>query len=114
MGINDRPDFRKLAINAALTGDNILIPAGLATQGIIVWKLILVVGAATVITFKDGAAAESGGIPLVANGSISLPYDGAPWFTAGSGNAFISNSNGTTVQQSGIIWFTYSPNNIQP
>lgn len=101
--------MQSAVINGALTGDNTLI-FGTPGKGILIWKLILVVGAVTNITFKDGIAGViSGPIPMVANGSITLPFDQIPWFKIGIGAAFVSNSSGTTVQQSGLVLYSLSP-----
>ena len=101
-------------INAALTGDNTIV-AAVPGRAIWVWKMLNVVGAATNLTMKDGAStALTGAMPLVANASIALPFDGQPWFRTSPGNAFIINSSGTTVQQSGNLWYSLAPANVQP
>lgn len=105
----DSPLLTYVAINAALTGDNVIIPA-VAGKAISVWKIIDVVGATTNLTAKDGAAINlTGPMPLVANGSMVLPFDAQPWFKTSPGNAFILNSSATTVQQSGTVGYTLSP-----
>jgi len=108
--VTDGPILLYAPINAALTGDNTIIPA-VAGKAILVWKIMDVVGGATNLTMKDGAGTNlTGAIPLVANGSMVLPFDAQPWFKTSPGNAFIINSSGTTIQQSGMVGYTLSPN----
>ena len=84
-----------------------LLPAvaGVTGQIIRVYKLFLVVGGTTTLTFQDGSTGLSGGLPMVVNGSIVLDMDGQPWFKTSSGNAFnISNSG--NLQVSGTVYYT--------
>lgn len=93
-------------INAALTGDNTLI-AAVAGKSIHVVDLFLVAAGTTNLTFKDGAAALTGAIPMAANGQLILPENpNSEWFaTTNPANAFVLNSSGTTIQISGIIHY---------
>ena len=91
-------------INSTSTGD-ITIVAASAGKEIHVYRLVLVVGAATNLTFKDGASTNlTGAMNMLANGSITLDYDGGSkaWFTTTSGNAFVINQSGT-AQVSGKV-----------
>jgi len=91
--------------NVNSTAATIAAPSGVTGQIIRVYKIFLVVGGATNITFQDGSTALCGALPMLANGAISLPNDGTPWFTTSSGNAFnIANSGGAQV--SGIVYYT--------
>ncbi len=116
MNVNDGPSLSWTPINAnsGAGADNTIV-AGVAGKSILVWKIMLVLGAtASAITVKDGAAtALTGPLSLVANGSMTLPFDAAPWFKTSPGNAFILNS-GAAVQLSGLVGYTFSPANIQP
>src|ERR1700740_2011782 len=81
--------------------------AALQNQFIKVYKLLLVVGGVTDITFQDGSTPQSGPMPLDANGSIVLDIHGSPWYYASPGNALtIVNSGG--VQVSGTLYYTVS------
>lgn len=93
-------------INAALTGDNTLI-AAVPGKTIHVVDMLLVSAGVTNLTFKDGAAAISGPMPMVANGQIVLHENpNSEWFaTTNPANALIVNSSGTTIQLSGIIHY---------
>jgi len=93
-------------INAALTGDNTLITA-VAGKTIHVVDMFLVAAGTTSLTFKDGAAALTGAIPMVANGSLILRENlNSEWFaTTNPANNFVMNSSGVTVQVSGIIHY---------
>src|SRR5258707_15338342 len=105
----DGPQLTFAAINAALTGDNIIVPA-VAGKSILVWKIMDVVGGVKNLTMKDGAGTNlTGAIPMVANGSMVLPFDAQPWFRTSPGNAFIINSSGATIQQSGLVGYTMGP-----
>lgn len=70
-----------------------------------VYKLFLVVGGTSNLTFEDGSTALSGPIPLVANGSVVLDNSGTPWFTTSAGNAFNILNSGS-VQISGTVYYT--------
>lgn len=93
-------------INAALTGDNVLI-AAVPGKLIHVIDLFLVTAGVTNLTFKDGANLLSGAIPMGANSQLILHENpNSEWFaTTNPANAFILNSSGTTIQVSGIIHY---------
>lgn len=98
-----------LALTAAVltsTSSTIAAIAGVAGQIIRVYKLFLVVGGTTNLTFQDGPTALSGAIPLVANGSVTLDMDGQAWFTTSVGNAFNIGNSGSSVQVSGTVYYT--------
>src|SRR5260370_42209197 len=106
MNVNDGPSFLYAPINAALTGDNTIIP-GVAGKAIFVWKIMNVVAGITSLTIKDGAAINlTGAIPMVANGSMTLPFDESPWFKTSPGNGLVINSSGIAVQQSGVVVYS--------
>jgi hypothetical protein len=71
-----------------------------------VYRLFLVFGNTSNITFQDGASnALSGAIPMVANGSITLDLDGQPWFECAVNQSFqIVNSNSVSVN--GCVYTT--------
>jgi hypothetical protein len=92
-------------INFTASGDNTVIAAGGTGRVNRVYRLFLVVGAATSITFKHGATALSGPIPLPANGAITLDFEAEPWFECADNEAFVINSS-AGVQVSGTIYFT--------
>ena len=70
-----------------------------------VYKLFLVTGGTTTITFEDGSTTLAGGLPMVANGSITLDLDGQPWFTCGRANNFTIGNSGN-LQVSGAVYYT--------
>ena len=78
--------------------------AGVLGQTAKVYRLFLVAAGATNLTIKDGATALTGAIALPANGSITLDFDGEPWFTGSPNTNFIINSS-AAVQISGRIYF---------
>ncbi len=92
-------------VNFAALGDNTVIAAGGTGRVNRVYRLFLVVGGATNITFKRGATALSGPIPLSANGAITLDFEAEPWFECADNEAFVINSS-AAVQVSGRIYFT--------
>lgn len=86
------------------TSSAISAPAGISGKVIRVYRLFLVVGGATNLTFEDGSNALCGPLPILANGSIVLDIDGSPWFTTTSGNAFTIANSGS-VQVSGAVYY---------
>lgn len=82
--------------------------AAITGQIIRVYKMFLVVGGTTNLTFQDGTTALSGALPFVANGSIILDNSGTPWFTTSVGNAFNIGNSGSSVQVSGTVYYTAS------
>ncbi|MDO8683964.1 MAG: hypothetical protein Q7N50_10840 [Armatimonadota bacterium] len=94
------------AINFASSGSNTVITAGAGGVTIKVYRLYLVVAAATNLTFVDGVVTD-GAIPLAANEAIVLTFDGEPWFTGAAATAFIISSS-AAVQVSGRIYYIKS------
>ena len=70
-----------------------------------VYKMFLVAATASTITIEDGTTPLCGGLPLAANGSITLDMDGCPWFTT-SMNSPLTLANSGGVQVSGTIYYT--------
>jgi hypothetical protein len=92
------------AIDFTATGDNTLVSAT-ASQTTKVYKLFLIVGAATNLTFKNGASTSlTGAMSFGANGTMTIDFDGEPWFTTSTNTAFILNQSGT-AQVSGRIYY---------
>ncbi len=89
-------------------GGNIAAPAGINGEIIRVYRIMLVLGGTTNITFQDGSTALSGPMPMLANGSFFLPMDGTPHYTTSAGNAFNINSS-AAVEVAGTVWFTILP-----
>ena len=86
------------------TSSTIAAPAGVPGKVLKIYRLFLVVGGTTNITFQDGANAQSGPLPMVANGAKVLDIDGTAWFATSSGNPFnIANSG--SVQVSGTVYY---------
>ena len=101
-------EFLQSVIVSSSAGGNIPAPAGQNGVIIRIYRVMLVLGGTTNITFQDGSTALSGAMPMLANGSFFLPMDGYPHFTTLAGNAFNINSS-TAVQVSGTVWFTILP-----
>lgn len=93
-------------INTAVSGDIIIQPA-VVLASTKLYRLILLFGGATNITFKDGAIALSGPLPFVANGTIVLDFSGDPWYIGSLNTNFIINSS-NAVQISGTAWIVVS------
>lgn len=93
-------------IDFVATGANTLV-AGVGGQTIRVFKLFLVVSAATNLTFRNGATDLTGAMSMAANGTIVLDFDGEPWFVTSAGSAFVLNQSGT-AQVSGAIRYRQS------
>ena len=101
-------EFLQSVIVSSGAGGNIAAPAGQNGVIIRIYRVMLVLGGITNITFQDGSTALSGAMPMLANGSFFLPMDGYPHFTTLAGNAFNINSS-AAVQVSGTVWFTILP-----
>lgn len=105
--MNDADGFGYLnhaAISFALAGDNVLI-SGITQQRIYVYRIFIVVGGNTDITFKDGLFTSlTGAMPMLANGALAFDLSNVPWFQTSSGNDFILNSS-ASVQVSGAIYY---------
>jgi hypothetical protein len=99
------PPDTATAIDFSASGDNTVVPAILGKR-IKVFSLFLDVATATVLRFKSSSGANlSGGITMLAAGSIVLDDKGQPWFTTGVGEAFVINST-NAVQVGGTVYTT--------
>ena len=105
---NDSSPFTVAIVSATATANVI---AGVTNRIVRVYRLFLVASGTTTLTFCDGGATVvlSGGIPMVANGSITLDLDGTPWFTTSMGNAFTLVSTGSGITVSGNMYYTQQP-----
>jgi hypothetical protein len=102
---NDQP-YSIAVVSAATT--TIAAVAALTAQTTRVYKVFLVVSTATTLAFADGTTPLTGGLSLLANGSVTLGADGTPWFQTSANSAFnITNSAGAQV--SGAIYYTRNP-----
>lgn len=103
-GLSDGSGLLKASINFSGSGDNTLV-AGSAQTIIRVYRLWLVVAAATNLIFKDGTTALNGAADMSANGGLTFDHNGEPWFVTGAGNAFVLNSS-SAVQIGGMVYYT--------
>jgi hypothetical protein len=89
------------------SGANTVV-AGVAGQTVRVWRLLIVMGGTTNITFADTTPTSfTGAMPMLANGSITLDFDSEPYFVTATGKGFVINSS-NGVQVSGGVWYTQS------
>lgn len=95
-----------IAIDAALMGDNILVP-GIAAQTIRAFKLFLVAASTVSFKFKDGVADLTPFMPLSQGGAMVLDFDTQPWFVTTAGNDFIIELS-AAVQVSGRLAYQQS------
>lgn len=95
----------EILIDTANAGDTTYVVAsGVLTVKI--WKLYLIAGDDTTITFKDSTPLNlMGAIPLAQGGEIQFPKDTDPWMTCAAGKGFIIN-NLNAVQISGRAFIT--------
>lgn len=92
----------RVTVSFALAGDNVLVSAVTGKQ-ILCYRLLLVVGGDTVLTFKSGVSTSlSGALTMNTAGSIVLDLSNVPWFQTGTGKDFILSST-NSVQVSGIL-----------
>jgi hypothetical protein len=99
--------IQQAVVSFSASGDNTLV-AAVAKQTIQMVGILLVVGGATNLTFKDGTAgtARSGALPMTANGALVLdPNQNNLWYqtSSGSNNLVLNSSN--AVQVSGTVYF---------
>lgn len=105
--MNDATAFSDLKlrdIDFNLLGGNVLV-SGVAKKKVSVYRLFLMVGGDTNLTFQDGVSVNlSGALPLLANGTIALDLSNVPWFQTSFGNDFVLNST-ASVQVSGTLYY---------
>ena len=89
----------------------IVVAAAVVTQRVYIYRLIIVVGGATVVTLQDtGANVVSGPLSLLVGGSIVLdvPNNNESWWNTNTGFGLqIAFTNGVTV--GGDIWIIQGP-----
>lgn len=97
----------KAAVSFAAAGDNTVIAAsGTTTIRILHYTLLSAGG--TSLTFKDGAAAYSGAIPLVATQGLAFDAPGGIYpITLTAGNAWVIN-NLNAISITGFVLYTQS------
>lgn len=87
--------LQQAVINVNTSGDSILV-AGQSGKQIKVYRLKLIVAAATAILFKDGATVIDGPLSFSANEGMVLDFTGndmPPWYTISPGNNLVINSS---------------------
>ena len=93
-GVNITPNNDSTLMSVAVVSSSataISAPAATVGQILRIYKLFLVVGGTTNLSFLDGVGgtALSGAAPLAVNNQLNLPMDGTPWFACSRGNAFV-------------------------
>lgn len=106
IGIGPTDDMPFAISIVSSTAATITPVAAVAGTIVRVYKIFLISSGTAILTFQDGTTAVSGGVPLVANGSITLSGDGTPWFTTSPGNAFQIGNTGSGVTISGNVYYT--------
>jgi uncharacterized membrane protein len=97
--------YKSAPISTSGAGAQTLI-TGVSNMIIQVYKLWLVVGAATDLQFKSNTSNLSGVASMIANGALVLDDVGpAPWFVTAVGEAFVMNSS-AAVNIGGQVWYT--------
>lgn len=107
MSLDNIPSV-EVAVDLSTAGDNIIV-AGVAGKTIRVFKLFLVLGGDTLLTFKDGPTEFDGPLTMTTGGAIVFDEPRPPrhWFKTSDGNDFIINLS-TPVQLSGRVYYTQS------
>jgi hypothetical protein len=94
--------FPSIPINFTGVSQIILTtPANL--QATYIWRVYVMVAAATNLTFADGANPLTGPMPFAANEAMVFTFDSHPWFTCET-SFVIQNSAG--IQVSGAAHYT--------
>ena len=99
----------RASISFSASGDNTLV-AGIASKIVRVYRIFLVVSAATNLTFVDGTPGGTnfdGALAMSANGGLTLDFSEEPWFVTSAGNAFVLNQSGS-AQIGGCIYYQQS------
>jgi hypothetical protein len=106
MALLSQKDFAVLSlpINCAAQGNNIIIP-GATGIGYRIWKLWLVAAGGVTLTYQFDNTPMSGPVPLVTDGSHTVPYDGVVNFLIPVGSAFVINLS-APVQLGGTVYYT--------
>lgn len=93
-----------LPIDFALSGGNVVIPS-VVGKAITVYRIFLIVGGDTNLTMQDGpSTAQSGALPMLANGTLAFDISNIPWYQTSVGKDFVITSS-NAVQVSGTIYF---------
>ena len=71
------------------------------------FRILLVMDAATSLTFKSAATALSGPMPIAANGGFVLDFSGDPWYQTVAGEALVLAQTGT-ANIGGTVWYAQS------
>lgn len=100
-------NLSQAAVSFSASGANVIV-AGVGGQTVRIFRMLLVVGAATNLTIQDTTPTNfSGAIPLAANGGLAFQFEGEPHYISAVGKGIqINNSN--AVQVSGTVWYTQS------
>lgn len=105
--MNDANAFSNLqsaAINFSTSGGNVLV-TGVSKKRVLCYRLLLVVGGATNLTYQDGPSTNlTGAMPMLANGSQIFDLSNLPWFQTSPSNDLVLNST-NAVQVSGILYY---------
>jgi hypothetical protein len=94
---------QQAVINFSGSGDNI-IATGTSGQITRVLQLFFVIGGTTVLTFKSGSSALTGGMSFNTSGAMFMDYIHMSLDCLNAGDNFIINST-NAVQIGGTIWY---------
>lgn len=94
------------AVSASSSGANALVSAT-ASQTTRVFRIMLMFHAATTAKFQSASTDLTGAMQFQAGQSLTLDYDGEPWFVTGTNEAFNLNL-GTAVTVTGFIQYEKS------
>lgn len=97
------PYLSRASINFATSGDNTIVAADTNSNRIVVYRIWLVVGGTTNLTFKDNLTSPAA-VPLATNEGVTFDVSGEPWFITDPNTAFKINSS-VAVQVSGICFY---------
>lgn len=88
------------------SGDNTII-AGASGLRVKLYRLLLVADGLTYLTFKNGATALSGAIPVYTGGGLTLDLSGEPWYQTTAGQDLVLNS-ANAVAMGGTAYYVRS------
>lgn len=110
MSLKAFTEAQPVVISTSSSGDLTLV-AAVAGKRVGLYRIVLVVGGTTNLTFKTSSgAALTGAMPFVANGSfvLDMPNSMEPWWVSLLGDGLLLN-NSAAVQISGTAWLLQGP-----
>lgn len=93
-------------INVSASGDNVILANTVPDRVFSVYRIFFVLGStAANVTFKSGATALSGPMPMLGSGTFMLDFTEEHWYATAPGEDFIINLSAATAL-AGTVYYT--------